>query len=96
MPFAGHLAQKIGAARCLVLGCVVHTIGFGYLAIWYWKPFDMMVSYGLAGLGLGIAFPVLSTVVVPPVPMAKLGETTGMRPSSECSAAPSGARWSLS
>jgi hypothetical protein len=32
--------------------------GLGYLAIWYWMPFDMMISYGLAGPGLGIAFPV--------------------------------------
>ena len=52
--------------------------GLGYLAIWYWKPFDMMISYGLAGLGLGIAFPVLSTVAVQSVPMANVGGTTSM------------------
>ena len=44
MPFAGHLAQKIGATRCLILGWVIHPIGFGYLAIWYWTPFDVMIS----------------------------------------------------
>lgn len=33
---------------------------------------------GQAGLGLGIAIPVLSTVVVQFVPMANVGETTGM------------------
>ncbi len=33
---------------------------------------------GLAGLGLGIAFPVLPTVVVQFVPMANVGKTTGM------------------
>src|SRR5271168_4262329 len=78
MPFAGRLAQRIGATRCLVLGCVIQAIGFGIMAIWYGQPYDMMISYGLAGLGLGIAFPVLSTVVVQSVPMANVGETTGM------------------
>ena len=78
MPFAGRLAQQIGATRSLVLGCVIQAIGFGYMAIWYSHPYDMMISYGLAGLGLGIAFPVLSTVVVQSVPMANVGETAGM------------------
>ena len=78
MPFAGRLAQQIGATRSLVLGCVIQAIGFGYMAIWYSHPYDMMISYGLAGLGLGIAFPVLSTVVVQSVPKANVGETAGM------------------
>jgi EmrB/QacA subfamily drug resistance transporter len=78
MPFAGRLAQRIGATRCLILGCVIQAIGFSIMAIWYRQPYDMMISYGLAGLGLGIAFPVLSTVVVQAVPMENVGETTGM------------------
>ena len=78
MPFAGRLAQRIGATSCLIIGCLIQAIGFGFMAIWYGQPYDMMISYGLAGLGLGIAFPVLSTVVVQSVPMQNVGETTGM------------------
>ena len=34
MAFAGHQAQKMGATRCLILGYVIHAIGFGCVAIW--------------------------------------------------------------
>ncbi|MBF6547298.1 hypothetical protein [Nocardia brasiliensis] len=70
-------AGGIGPAA-LTLGTAITAAGFGYMAVWSAHPYDMMISLGLMGLGFGVAFPTLMTVIVHSVPVANVAETTGM------------------
>ncbi|MFG1796749.1 MFS transporter [Nocardia sp. NPDC049149] len=77
-PYAGRLAARIRATTALTLGTLITAAGFGYMAVWSAHPYDMMISLGLMGLGFGIAFPTLMTVIVHSVPVVNVAETTGM------------------
>ena len=75
---AGHLVRLLGSVPVLVLGCGIVATGFGYMALWHAHPYDMMISTGLEGLGLGVVIPTMSTVIVQSVPAQNVGEATGM------------------
>ncbi|MCK9924170.1 MFS transporter [Frankia sp. AgPm24] len=77
-PFAERLANRIGAARTLITGALIEGAGFGYMAVWSSHPYDMIISLGVMGFGLGFAFPTLMTLTVQSVPAEQVGETAGM------------------
>ncbi|HET9169619.1 MAG TPA: MFS transporter [Actinospica sp.] len=75
---AAPLAQRIGLKAVLLLGCVVSIPGFAALALGHAHGWQIYLASGLLGVGIGLAFSSMSTIVVQSVPAAQVGVATGM------------------
>jgi MFS family permease len=56
----------------------VTALAFGWLAVAHAHPYDMLISAGLLGVGIGLAFSALGNLIVQAVPQEQTGVATGM------------------
>ena len=75
---AAPLAKRIGLKAVLLIGCVVSIPGFAALAVGHSHGWEIYVACGLLGVGIGLAFSSMSTIVVQSVPAAQVGVASGM------------------
>jgi EmrB/QacA subfamily drug resistance transporter len=75
---AAPMARRIGLKVVLVLGCAVSIPGFVALAIGHSHGWQIYVACGLLGIGIGLAFSSMSTIVVQSVPASQVGVASGM------------------
>ena len=75
---AAPLAKRIGLKAVLVLGCAVSIPGFAFLALGHSHGWQIYAASGLLGIGIGLAFASMSTIVVQSVPPAQVGVASGM------------------
>ncbi len=60
------------------MGTAVTAISFIWLAVNHHHPYDMLISAGLLGIGIGLAFAALGNLIVQAVPASQTGVATGM------------------
>jgi EmrB/QacA subfamily drug resistance transporter len=75
---AGPIAARFGSRAALIAGSAITAAAFGLLAAAHTHPYDMLVSAGLLGVGVGLAFAALGNLIVHAVPAHQTGVAGGM------------------
>lgn len=75
---AAPLAQRIGLKAVLLIGCVITVPGFAALALGHSASWEIYLACALLGIGIGLGFASMSTIVVQSVPAAQVGVASGM------------------
>jgi EmrB/QacA subfamily drug resistance transporter len=75
---AGRVARRYGSKLSLVVGAAVTAVAFGWLAVAHAHPYDMLISAGLLGIGIGLAFAALGNLVVQAVSAHQTGVASGV------------------
>ncbi len=75
---AGPLALRYGSRLSLLVGTVVTAAAFALLALAHGHPYDFLISAGLMGIGIGLAFAALGNLIVEAVPPHQTGVASGM------------------
>ncbi|TNM36526.1 MFS transporter [Nocardioides albidus] len=80
--FSGWLASllevRIGARATLILGSCLSAAGTFWFVLAHDRVWEVVVSFAVAGLGIGVAFAALAVVVVASVPPEQTGAASGM------------------
>ena len=75
---AGRVERRFTSRRALIAGAAVSAVACGWLAIASRRPYDMLVSSALLGVGIGLAFAALGNLIVQAVPAQQTGVASGM------------------
>jgi len=75
---SGRLGYWFGSKRVLVAGSMVSAIGYLMVAFLHSSDFSIYIAMSVVGIGLGLAFPAMSSVVVGAVPSTQSGIASGM------------------
>jgi len=75
---AGRVAHRFGSRNALLAGSVITAVAFGWLAVAHGHPYDMLISSSVLGIGIGLAFAALGSLIVQAVPPSQTGVATGM------------------
>jgi EmrB/QacA subfamily drug resistance transporter len=75
---AGRIARRFGSKRALVVGSAVTAVAFAFAALAHRHPYDMLITSGLLGFGVGLAFAALGNLIVQAVPPTQTGVASGM------------------
>ncbi|MGW5640769.1 MFS transporter [Streptomyces sp. NPDC003832] len=74
----GRLQPVVGAKALLVTGAALGAVACGFLVLWHDQQWQVAVVAGVFGLGIGLAFASMATIVVGSVPPEQTGAATGM------------------
>lgn len=75
---AARLASTIGPKTVVVAGSALAAVALVLQALWHDAIWHMLVSNALVGLGMGVAFACLASLVVAAVPADQTGVASGM------------------
>jgi EmrB/QacA subfamily drug resistance transporter len=75
---AGPLAARYGSRLSLLVGTAITTAAFAWLVFAHGHPYDLLISAGLLGIGIGLAFAALGNLIVEAVPAHQTGVASGM------------------
>ena len=79
-PIAGALTDRIGGKPLLVLGLALQSIALGWMAVVLSPtvPYtEIVVPFALAGIGMGLFFAPIATVVMSSVRLIEAGQASG-------------------
>jgi EmrB/QacA subfamily drug resistance transporter len=76
--FAGRISQRFGSRAALLAGTAFTTAAFALLSVAHGHPYDLLISAGLLGVGIGLAFAALGNLIVQAVPSHQTGVASGM------------------
>jgi MFS family permease len=79
-PIAGALTDRIGGKALLVTGLALQAVALGWMAmvISPGEPYiDMVAPFALAGIGMGLFFAPVATVVMSSVRLVEAGQASG-------------------
>jgi EmrB/QacA subfamily drug resistance transporter len=74
---AGRVQRRFSSRLALVAGSGISAVACGWLVLAN-RPFDMVVSSTLLGVGIGLAFAALGNLIVQAVPATQTGVASGM------------------
>jgi MFS family permease len=75
---AGRISARFGLRAALLAGTGFTTAAFALLALEHGHPYDLLISAGLLGVGIGLAFAALGNLIIQSVSSAQTGVATGM------------------
>ncbi|WP_431946942.1 MFS transporter [Actinacidiphila sp. bgisy167] len=75
---AGRLEPVVGAKHLLTAGAALGAVACGTLAAWHDRQWQVAFAAGVFGLGIGLAFASMATLIVRSVPAEQTGAATGM------------------
>ncbi|MFZ0041857.1 MAG: MFS transporter [Solirubrobacteraceae bacterium] len=75
---AGRVARRFGSKFAVIVGSAITAVAFGWLVVFHARPIDMLISAGLLGIGIGLAFAALGNLIVQAVTPQQTGVATGM------------------
>lgn len=76
--WSGSLARRIGGKTVVVIGCVVGIASMAILAFAHHDKWEIFVATGVMGIGFGLAFAAMSSLIVSAVPPEQTGVASGM------------------
>jgi EmrB/QacA subfamily drug resistance transporter len=76
--FAGRLARRFGGKALVIAGCLVGAAAMSIIAFAHGAEWHIYLANALMGIGFGLAFAVMSALVVAAVPVTQTGVATGM------------------
>jgi MFS family permease len=77
-PLAGKIERRTGSKRALLLGGASGTLGYALVALSHGVPWHLYVAMGIVGVGMGLGFAALPTLIVAAVPAEQTGAATGI------------------
>jgi MFS family permease len=77
-PAAGVLGGRFGARVPLVAGVAIATLSFVMFAVAHSERWEIYVASALNGVGIGLSFASMATLIVDAVPQGQTGVATGM------------------
>ena len=77
-PIARRLVRRLGERSVLPIGTLSCALGFGIFARWHHTELEVLLMMGLMGLGVGITYSILPSLVVARVPMQRTASATGV------------------
>jgi EmrB/QacA subfamily drug resistance transporter len=75
---SGPLSKRIGAKAVLIAGLVIAVVSFLLLTVAHDAQWQILISMALQGVGFGLAFASMSSLVVEAVPPEQTGVASGM------------------
>jgi MFS family permease len=75
---AGRIARRFGSKRALVAGTAITALAFAFAAVAHRRPYEMLITAALLGIGIGLAFAALGNLIVQAVPSTQTGVASGM------------------
>ncbi len=75
---AGWIARRFGSKHAVIAGSAVTAAAFGLITFAHGRPYDMLLSTALMGIGVGLAFAALGNLIVEAVPAHQTGAAGGM------------------
>ena len=75
---AGGLARRIGAKTVVLLGCVIGAVSMAMLAFAHDQQWELYIATAIMGVGFGLAFAAMSSLIVAAVPAEQTGVASGM------------------
>ncbi len=75
---AGKISLRYGSKLALIAGTAFTTGAFALLSAAHAHPLDFLIASGLLGIGIGLAFAALGTLIVQAVPPHQTGVASGM------------------
>jgi EmrB/QacA subfamily drug resistance transporter len=75
---AGRLAGAIGSKMVLMLGCLATVAPLAMYAFAHSQPWEISLASGLLGVGTGLAFAAMPSLIVEAVPAHQVGVASGM------------------
>ncbi|WNI18524.1 MFS transporter [Actinacidiphila sp. ITFR-21] len=76
--WAGSFARRIGAKAVVVIGCLVGIVSMAVLAFAHEERWELFVATAVMGVGFGLAFSAMSSLIVSAVPPEQTGVASGM------------------
>jgi EmrB/QacA subfamily drug resistance transporter len=76
--YTGKIAAGIGSKAAVVMGSAAATASYFTMAFAHSEPWEIYVASALLGLGLGLAFSAMSSLIVQAVPASQTGVASGM------------------
>jgi EmrB/QacA subfamily drug resistance transporter len=77
-PFSGILGTKVGSRVPLLMGTLIASASFLFLAIAHSERWHIYVGSALMGAGIGLAFAAMANLIVEAVDPTETGVATGM------------------
>lgn len=77
-PAAGILAARLGSKIPLATGTLLAAMSFALLAVAHDERWEIYLSSGLLGVGIGLSFAAMANLIVEAVPPQQTGVATGM------------------
>jgi MFS family permease len=75
---AGRVARRFGSKPALIAGSAITGLGFLWAAVAHAQRWDMLLTTGLLGIGIGLAFSALGNLIVQAVPPQQTGVATAV------------------
>ncbi len=75
---AGRVARRFGSKAALLAGTLATLAGFLLLVVAHDKPWHFYLATTIFGIGLGLAYSALGTLIVEAVPRTETGVASGM------------------
>jgi len=75
---AGAIARTFGSKRAAITGSAVTGGAFAFIAAAHGHPYDLLITAGLMGIGIGLAFAALGNLIVQAVDAHQTGAAGGM------------------
>jgi MFS family permease len=75
---ANRFAQRVGGKNVVVLGSLVGTGSLALLAFAHGATWELYIATGVMGVGFGLAFSAMSSLIVAAVPPEQTGVASGM------------------
>jgi MFS family permease len=76
--YAGRFARRIGGKAVVIIGCLVGLAAMAMFASAHDEKWELFVATGVLGIGFGLAFAAMSSLIVAAVPPAQTGVASGM------------------
>jgi EmrB/QacA subfamily drug resistance transporter len=77
-PLAGTLGTRFGARVPMLAGVAIALLSFVLFAVAHHASWEIYVASGLNGLGVGLSYAAMATLIVEAVPQSQTGIATGM------------------
>ncbi|PWI15772.1 MFS transporter [Streptomyces sp. Act143] len=75
---AGRLAGRIGEKSVVLVGCAIAVAAMLWIALAHTSTWQLYLGTGVLGVGFGLAFATMSSLIVSAVPVSQTGVASGM------------------
>jgi EmrB/QacA subfamily drug resistance transporter len=76
--YAGRFARRVGGKIVVILGCAIGVVAMAMLAFAHDSKWELYVAAAIMGVGFGLAFAAMSSLIVSAVPSEQTGVASGM------------------
>jgi MFS family permease len=76
--YAGRFARRVGGKTVVIVGCLIGVSSMAMLAFAHDAKWELYVATAIMGVGFGLAFAAMSSLIVSAVPSEQTGVASGM------------------